>query len=103
MIDDPKVTKFLLEYARPFALIIRADKAKGEAMNETWSHIMSAVPNDANEIIKEDAELSQGWVKVTGADLHAIMALINDLKARLEGGNTMSVISKFCTRALDAN
>jgi hypothetical protein len=99
-ITDPRVIKFVNECVRPLCEAIRDLKVKGDSALLTWSsQVQPLVPDDSS--VLQDGRSSEGVSILTGADINAVMTLMQTLHVGLEANPTNAVtISKPCVRQI---
>jgi hypothetical protein len=96
--NEPEVIRFVNERLRPRAEQLRALIARIDDDLATWTgQIAARVPNDGT--VLEDGRAEEGVSRLTGADLHAEIGILTQLKTRFDANGVRAVIGKACVRA----
>jgi hypothetical protein len=94
--NNPQAITFINEQVRPLCEQLRALKAKFDALAPVWyGGLNVTIPNDAQEPI-EDGREAEGVSRLTGADIHGVVAQFLAVTPNAE------IIAKPCVRPLQA-
>ena len=94
-VQDPEVTRFLNEAARPVAEKLRDLRAELAALDVRWQQIQGDIPNTSEEI--DDGRASEGVRQLLGSEVHDLFYAVGVLNGHLQE-LPAATLEKVCVR-----
>lgn len=85
-VTNPEAIRFINERIRPAADKFASSYIAAVAHISAWEQLKDIIPNDA-EVLIEDNRQREGISQITGRDVHAIAAMVKNIKDTLEANN----------------
>ena len=101
-ITDPEAIAFLSNEVRPIAERLRDLNVVVDDILLSWFAGLNVTITDTADVI-EDGRDAEGVSRVTGADVHALMAQVLAIQAQFDTANVMDVIDKPTVRPIQVS
>ncbi len=98
-ITDPAIIKFVNETIRPMCEQLRKGKLMANACLLRSQFFAESIPND--DTLINDGRAGEGVMQLTGADVHAVLALVTTYVTQGNDPSAYMAIEKPCVRGAE--